>query len=60
MRTLHKPLRRPACAFDLLEQHLGVNERERYARRLEILGRVLFGDLWEPEKSRTTENQIEL
>lgn len=43
-------------AFDLLEQHLGVSERERYAQRLETLGRVLFGDLWEEETRNRSQN----
>lgn len=49
-----------STAFSLLDQHFGTSESERYAQRLEILGRVLFGDLWEPDESKTTENRIEL
>lgn len=43
---------RGANAFELLAAHLKVtDDAAYYAERLERLGRAMFGELWETEKS---------
>lgn len=51
--------REPLRAVDLLEARLKIKDDAWYAARLERLGRVIFGDLWDPGAPKAASENTE-
>ena len=50
-----------SSAMQVLEAHLNnQDEAAWYAERIERLGKVIFGDLWESDKSEAVRKQQEM